>query len=279
VTVIVNNSTTLSQAYAPRIDGSGIAHAFNVGLIGLGAENSIASMDNIVVQKLAPVVTYTNTMDFSSGTGIVGSPESGDWSLGDDRYEGTPSGGDPAIDLVDLDVGAQALIQLSATLSVAGEGGFVFDYYAEDDFKFINVSDGQITLGHRTSHGWFVDATYENAAIEAGTDHDIKLTIKGSTVSVEYAEQPVINWAFNAIATDGEFGLLSVDGTTSFDTFVVQSDDPNLPAGNPVSFEWKESEASASVWTAGPEFPQFGVPESDEDENPTDSMTEWLVEV
>jgi hypothetical protein len=198
-------------------------------MVGLGGNNSKAKIDNMVVQRLAPVFTYTETLDFSSGTtSLLESPTSGQWSVSDDRYDGTASTDTPAINLTSLAVSPAAVIELSATLSVTGEGGFVFDQYDVENFKFVTISSGTITIGHHTDKGWFVDATYSDPSIDAGTDRTLGITLKGTTVSVTLDDQALVGHVFNALVTDGRFGLLSRTGSTSFDTVTVQTDDPSL---------------------------------------------------
>jgi hypothetical protein len=126
-----------------------------------------------------------------------------------------------------LAVSPASLINLSATLSVAGEGGFVYDHYDPENFKFVTITAGTITIGHRTSKGWFVDATH-SSSIDLNTDYILGLALAGTTVSVTLNDQPMLSHVFNAIVTDGNFGLLSRAGTTSFDTITLQSDDPDL---------------------------------------------------
>ena len=229
VTLIVDNDETLSYAFDPRIDEDGFVHFANEGMVGLGANNAKASIDNLVVQRLAPIVTYTETADFDDGTtaDLFLPPATGTWSVVNQRYEGTVDASGSAINVTDVLVSPASVIILTSTLSVAGEGGFVFDQYDSENFKFVTISSDTITIGHHTSKGWFVDAT-DSVAIVSGTDYTLGLTIQGTTVSVTVDDQPAISHVFNALATDGNFGLLSRAGTTSFDTVTVQTDDPDL---------------------------------------------------
>jgi len=185
-------------------------------------------IDNVVVQRVPPVTTLNQTVDFSSGpTSLFQAPLSGTWSTTNGRYAGTAGSGTSALDLFALKVGANSLLDLSATFKVTGEGGFVFDQYAEDDFKFVTISAAtkQIILGHRTAKGWFVDAVYNNSTLAAGTDYNLGLTLRGTTVSVTLNGATVLSRAYNGVVTDGGFGLFSRSGQTSFDTTTVKSDD------------------------------------------------------
>ncbi len=230
VTLIVDNQHTLSYAFAPRVDEDGFIHFANEGMVGLGADNAKARIDNLVVQRIAPAITYTETVDFNDGTTgdlLAAAAATGTWALTNGSYQGTASAQGPAISTADLFVSPASSILLSTTLSVTGEGGFVFDQYDDEHFKYVTISAGKITIGHRTAKGWFVDATYD-APILADTDYSLGLTIRGTTVSVTLNDQPTMSYAFNALVTDGRFGLLSRAGTTSFDIFTVQTDDEGL---------------------------------------------------
>jgi len=228
VIMTVDNTYTLTYTYTPRVDFWGLAHGLSDGMVGLGANNSKAAIDNVIVQRLAPVLTFSQTVDFSSSiTSLFDAPASGTWSLNGGRYAGT-AGSSPAIDLVSFNVVSSSLIDMSATLKVTGEGGFVYDSYAANDFKFVTISAGKITLGHRTPKGWFTDMVINNASIVAGSDYTLGITLKGTTISVSLNGSLVASRTYNALLTDGDFGLLSRTGTTSFDTATVKSDDPGL---------------------------------------------------
>ncbi|HET9220026.1 MAG TPA: hypothetical protein VFR18_23810 [Terriglobia bacterium] len=231
VTVTVNNQRTLTYTFAPRIDADGISHGLNHGMVGLGARNAEAQIDNVAVQIVPPVTFLNKTVDFSAGTtSLFQAPLSGTWNLVSGRYEGTAGATAPAIDLTAVRVLSYALLDISAKLkfSAGGEGGFIYDQYAPDRYKFVTISAGKITLGHRTAKGFFTDLVVNNASIVAGTDYTLGLTLKGTTVSVTLNGQTVAGRSYYALVTDGAFGLYSRTGTTSFDAVTVKSDDPKL---------------------------------------------------
>jgi hypothetical protein len=228
VTLVVNNQVTLNHTFAPRVDSSGLPHAIHEGMVGLGANNAKAKIDNVAVQRVPPIMTLNQTLDFSQSSTLLQPPLSGTWSLANGRYIGTAGPTTPALDLFALSVGANSVIELTSTFMTTGEGGFVFDRYAVDDFKFVTISTvtKQILLGHRTSKGWFIDGTpYNNASLVAGTNHSLGLTLKGTTVSVTLNGATVLSRIYNAVVTDGGFGLFSRSGQTSYDVVTVKSDD------------------------------------------------------
>lgn len=227
VTLVVDNQYTLTHAFELRVDEQGNTYGLSKGMVGLGANNSIATIDNVIVQKLAPEVTVTQSSDFVSPTRMGFDPQTAGWACADGWYTGTANGDVAAVNLLTSPVSPAALIILSATLNTSGEGGFVFDYYSPDDYKFVTLSQdtGEIQIGHRTSKGIVIDALYADPSLAFG-DHDLKMTLQGSTVSVVVDGQLVLSHAFNAIATDGGFGILSNTGSTSFDEVSFQTDDP-----------------------------------------------------
>ena len=232
VTMLVDNQYTLSYAFDPRLDNDGFVHGIHEGMVGLGANNARARIDNVTVQRLVPVVTFSETLDFDSGTtsSLLQTPTSGTWELSNGHYHGMADGSVPAISLSSLLVSPASRINLSAVMSTTGEVGFLFDQYDPVHFKFVTIVAGHITVGHRTAQGWFTDATVDLNFV-AQTENVLGLTIAGATVSITLNDQPVLSHAFNALVTDGQFGLFGRVGTTSFDTLTVESDDPAYAAG------------------------------------------------
>jgi len=231
VTLIVNNQVTLSYAFAARVDVYGLSHGINEGMVGLGARNAKAQIDNVIVQRVPPVLTLNQTIDFNAGpTSLLQTPLTGAWSTANGRYDGTAGTGTPAMDLFALKVGANSLLDLSSTFRTTGEGGFIFDQYTAEDFKFVTLSavTKQIILGHRTTKGWFIDAVYNNSTLAAGVDYNLGLTLRGTTASVTLNGATVLSRTYNAVVTDGGFGLFSRTGQTSFDSVTVKSDDAKL---------------------------------------------------
>jgi len=145
----------------------------------------------------------------------------------DGYFVGEPENGQTlALAIGELTVGPAYLLQLETTFSTEATAGVVFDQYDVDDFKWAAYSKttSQVMIGHYTERdGWVTDnAISYNANGEA----TLKVTLKGSTVSVMINDDPAVSHVFNAIVTDGKFGLMAKDGSASFDTFTVRTDDP-----------------------------------------------------
>jgi hypothetical protein len=250
-TLVVDNQDVFTYAFAPRVDEYGFSYGLNCGLVGIGSENSKARIDNVAVQILPPEITYEDTEDFTDGTADLFQEQSGDWQIVGDRYDATPAaGGDLAISTTELTIGMSSLLEFDATLSTEVIGGVVFDLYGPEDFKFVTLSAAtdQVLIGHFTArHGWEVD-TSADWTIDAGTDYDLGLTVKGTTVSVTVDGQAVVGHGFDGLTVDGAFGMLSRDGASSFDSFTVKTNDP--------AFEPTEGESllAASVPTDSTEL-------------------------
>lgn len=238
VILTVNNQVTMTHTFAARVDVYGISHGLNEGMFGLGAKNAKAQIDNVTVQRVAPAITLTRMDDFASGVGsLLQPPLTGTWTwdaANNGRYDAASLDVNaPAIDLLNVRVAAASLVDLSAKFKTYGQGGLVFDAYSPTDFKFaiLSADARNISLGHYTERsGWVTDARYSNASLMAGQDYTLGLSLKGSTVSVTLDGQLVLSRVYNALVTDGGFGLVghkgASSGLTSFDSVTFKTDDP-----------------------------------------------------
>ncbi|MDQ3439988.1 MAG: hypothetical protein M3478_06510, partial [Planctomycetota bacterium] len=233
VTLVVDNQTTLSFSFAARRDADGFAHTISEGMIGVGGQSAKAQIDNVTLQKVS--VTTEKTNDFTSGAGTTfKAPLSGTWGVVAGRYEGAATGDAPAISLVNATISPTSLVQLTSKFrptSSTAEGGFVFDVYSDLDFKYvgINAQTKQVVLGHRTAKGgWVVDARFNITGFTAATDYTLGLTLKGTTANVTLNGATVISRTYNALVTDGGFGLFTRFGQSSFDALTIGTDDPTF---------------------------------------------------
>ncbi len=237
-TLIVDNKETLTYVFAPRVTPDGISHGISEGMVGLGTVNGKAFIDNVSVQRVPPATTFVKTEDFSAAPTLFDESAAA-WVLDGGRFAGTAAGDVAAIELASVSVGSAYLLDLSGTFNTTGEGGFVFDLYSPTDYKFVTVSAGKITLGHRTDRGFFTDAVYNNAGITGAADETIGLNVKDTTVSVTRkvgtANSNILSFNYNAVATDGGFGAYSRTGTTSFDSITFKTSDPNVTSVQPLT--------------------------------------------
>ncbi|MGD8630535.1 MAG: proprotein convertase P-domain-containing protein, partial [Gammaproteobacteria bacterium] len=219
-----------SHVYAVRTDIYGVNYGLNAGMVGIGAQNSVGTIDNVAVQVLPPELTLDESENFADGvadrfTGLT----TGYWEILDGRYNGAPLADSAfATSIQNVDVGAAYLLRLDASFSTQGVAGLVFDQYSANDFKFaaISAATNEVMVGHYTERsGWQVDAAISRS-IEAGRDYNLEITLKGTTISVVLDGQAMLGHAFNAPLVDGASGVLTgVDGA-SFDSVGVQTSDP-----------------------------------------------------
>ena len=252
-TLMVDNKTALTKTYSARVI-DGYSYGLNWGLTGVGSDSARGTFDNIQVQVIAPEATTIKTDQLTSATGAIfsGQTNQGSWIAAGGRYAGAPvSGSDTAVQMMTLGVSAleaRSLLELSAKLSVSAQGGFVFDRYGTNDYKFVmldQVAD-KVLIGHRTERGGVVIDASVSRAIAIGVDYTLGVVLKGSTVSATLNGQVVLSYAFNAVTVDGSFGLISRGGTTSFDVVTLKTNDARV-AALPAALMAAESPSSSAA--------------------------------
>ncbi len=234
-TLAVDGSDVLTHVFDARIDVDGYSHGLNAGMVGLGAQSSLSRIDNLRVQVLPPEITLQSTEDFSAGPAALFEGETaGNWQIGGGRDEAAPAAGESvAYSTTSLAIAPAYLASVETRLSTEALGGVIFDQYGPTEYKFAGLlaSTGQVVIGHHTARGGLAIDAAVNRSIVAGTDYDLAVTIKGSTVSVLVNNQVVLGHAFNALVVDGDFGLMSYAGKSSFDSVTVSTDDPAYDDG------------------------------------------------
>ncbi len=238
VTVAIDGKKAFTYNFQPRIL-SGETVALNKGMLGIGSNNARGVYDNVSLQILPPQITLDETETFTDGVGqrFTGS-EAGTWSVSGGRASGTAPTGGIAYDDVALGLGrglqSDAYLEISATLraSTGGSGGIIFDQYSATDYKYValDVASGKIVIGHSSPRGGATVDVSVTKPLLANTDYAVGLTIKGLTISVTLNNGFVVTYAFNGVLVDGNFGLFSQRGTTSFDQIRIRTNDTAFPA-------------------------------------------------
>jgi hypothetical protein len=83
-----------------------------------------------------------------------------------------------------------------------------------------------VLIGHfEPNRGWVVDASVAKT-LSASTDYTVGVVLRGSSVSVTVNGAFALSWGFNAPVVDGGMGVLTQNGTTSFDVFRIRTNDP-----------------------------------------------------
>jgi Ca2+-binding RTX toxin-like protein len=229
-TLVVAGGGFLSHAFAPRVDPDGFPYGLNAGMIGIGANNSVARIDNVIVQKLTPETTFEHEDDFTDGLAdLLTGGGTGLWWVAGQRYVGTTlPGQDTARTALDLSVGPNSRLEIEGTFWTQSLGGVFFDSYGDQDYKFAGIvpHSNQVIIGHWTKHGTLEVDTAAQIPVLTGSDFDLRVSLKGTTVSVAVNGYDVLGHVFNAVVVDGAFGLMGGQGMTSFDRVAVRTDDP-----------------------------------------------------
>jgi len=215
VTGWVDGVARVSFQFAPAVV-DGVASGLNTGLVGVGSDNSRGTFDNFAVLALPPQETFEATESFDGADPTLSFTGEG-WSVDGGVYVGTaPAGGSSTSLLANLPPRAtgDTYLEISGTVSpdAGAAGGFTFDHYAADDFKFVTLTDGIVTIGHMIRGRWIADATFPTLLTGA-----LQLTLEGSTVEVSVGGTPIGSFSYNASILDGDLGLLTSGGTTAYD--------------------------------------------------------------
>jgi Ca2+-binding RTX toxin-like protein len=237
-TLVVDNKDILTYAYDPRVDDDGFSYGLNYGLVGLGGISSVARIDNVIVQKLSPEITFEATETFDAGApGFA--PTVGDWQLTSGSYQGASVLPDEAaISLFGLTVEPNSYLELEVAVSPDTLGGVAFDYYSDGTYKFAGVlaDTDQVVIGHVGKSGSIVyDAVADiTFSLPSNDEYQLRVSLQGTTTSVavlggngpNQTWYDVVGHVFNAVAVDGQAGLISASGQSTFDDFAIRTDDP-----------------------------------------------------
>jgi Ca2+-binding RTX toxin-like protein len=224
-TLVVDGQWTLTHAFAPRVIDD-VTVGLNKGLLGIGANNSRARIDNVVVQVLPPEIIFEGTEDFDE-TPLVPwiDAGSGSWQATGGVYVAAPTDDAAAVSTVSLAFGSHYLVELEARVDAAGFAGLVFDAYGPQDFKFVALSPDtdEVVVGHRTSRGWVTDAIFSRS-VSFG-EHELSVSLKGRTANLTLDGQAVGAHVFKGLVSDGEVGLFTRDTGSRFDDLTLRTSD------------------------------------------------------
>jgi Ca2+-binding RTX toxin-like protein len=263
VTLLVNNQDFMTHTFDARVDADGFSYGLNAGLVGLGANNSKARIDNVKVQVLPRDVMPVRQSDFDVDSGgFLDLESSGTWSVSNGYLVGDAStgglatawGGMIATTSSDVRVAPGQVLEIETTMEQGATGGVVFDQYGESDFKFVYIdAQGVVSIGHQSGDSWDIDASAPMPGQVKG-DYDIKVSLVGSTVNVLVDNQTVVSFVYNALTGDGAVGLLAAGSNVRFDNVLISTNDPaylDAVTGDALRVSGEAAEISGEVLQPG----------------------------
>ncbi|HEX3226518.1 MAG TPA: hypothetical protein VHQ89_10505, partial [Gaiellaceae bacterium] len=210
VSVLANGAQLFTQQLAPRIV-SGVANGFNLGLLGVGSNNSRGQWDNIAISVLPAQSTFAGTDSYDTGTADFFTSTAGTWSVSGGRYSGTASSGSPALSIFKPPavVTPEAYVEWETLVPSAGGGSVVFDYYSPTDYKYVTLDTvaKTLTVGHRIRKQTVIDQVF-SVTLDTGSDQKVTLALSGLTVTVSLNGTSVGSVSYNGTVVDGSVGLL-----------------------------------------------------------------------
>jgi hypothetical protein len=249
-TITINNTWTASYTYPWRVI-QGQNNGLNYGIVGVGANASTSSFDNIVVQVPTPPTSFTYTENFTGGSALYFDPaKSGSWvtTTGSDlgtasTAKNAPNGG-AALQMIDIGLSqgmapgtfvldSTAMLDLKATLSMTAgsRAGLVYASYSTGSYKFAALYQDtqQVVLGHYTPKGGFVIDASANYTVVAGTKYTLELISSGgNAVTLTVNGNNALSYTYNSVVTSGQFGLATLKGSATFSQAYVRTDDYRL---------------------------------------------------
>jgi len=230
VTLAIQGVNWFTYTFDPRLDEDGLPIPLNKGYVGVAMDGGSGKVDNFTVQVLPPEITLEIVDDFTGPTAAeIYTPATGTWTLAGGQYSGTAPAGQTAVSLAYLgaSISVSSILEFEAEVAPGGVGGVAFDYYGPNDFKFvvIDAANDQILVGHvDLKTGLSIDETYVKS-LDDLSSHRVKLSISGAAVNISIDNSFLDTHGFNAALVDGDFGLVSLEGTTGFDEIAIRTND------------------------------------------------------
>lgn len=230
-TLYVDGANPLSHNFAEPI---------NDGYLGVATDGGRASFDDWQIQKLPPVITLEKVDSFDDASNPLGL-SSGGFNVSAGLLNG--SNGD--LTTTEFEIQSFAKLVMETVLSGSGEGGLVYDYYSDTQYKFVtlDMDSGELKMGHVTDKGTQIDTSID-VKLTGNGDHTLSLSALGGGVSVQVDGTAVTGHVYNSLVNDGDMGVLVSSGSLGFDSLTLATDDPaylngenqvaDKPAADPV---------------------------------------------
>ena len=207
---------------------------FGDTVISRGSNSHLNDFDYIQFSR-GSGLTFQNTETFTDGAAdLFTAARTGAWTVSSGRYLAAPAAGSTvAMSVMDLGLNSNqssSLLELSTGIAVQSKGGYIFDYYGPNNFKFvsIDVPADKVSIGHYTAaSGWVIDASVTKS-IAANTEYTLGLSLRANQVTVRLNGTDVVGFSYASVAVHGKVGLYVDGGTGSFDNVTVKSNDPTF---------------------------------------------------
>jgi len=195
---------------------------------------------------LPPQLTLEETEDFDDDIAHrFDGDQTGSWKVNSGRYESTAAAGVPSIDTIRFteteNLQPNSYLDLQATLRTTAIGGIVLTRMRRtiSSSSRSDVTGQKVIVGHwEPNRGYVIDASVAKT-LSSDTDYTLSVTMKGASVSVTLNGSFVLSWGFNAAIVNGAFGVLSQNGTTSFDSFRIRTNDPAFAPARAGRTSWQ----------------------------------------
>lgn len=212
------------------------------GAIGIGTRDALSYFDNVMVQEFVPpppppATNLPVNEDFEDGLANYFFPQSGSWTVENERYRVVPTLDQDGVSTLNLLDALPENVEIFATINAddvsadrLSNSFIIFDYQSPTDFKFAGAYAGvnRWLMGRRTSSGWMEDATL-NEIINAGTDYSVGLRLEGDTAIFTVDGEAKIAHTFSESIVDGDLGLGTRNAMSYFDDVFVQEYFPPPP--------------------------------------------------
>ncbi len=192
--------------------------------------------------------------DFNNGNAQALFADTGAWKVTNGAYQATPSLGQSATSVMQLNEALPGYFEVEATVntnrSKAGmkaDAYIIFDYQSPTEFKFAGVDVGlnKLQIGQRTAGGWtyFAQANMQLSPLK---DYNLRLIVNGSSVALFGDETHGVGHTFvGQDLRDGMVGLGTQNSVSRFDNVQVLA----LPPTALGSFNDDFSSGAASGFT------------------------------
>jgi hypothetical protein len=213
-------------------------------MIGVGNQGSKSTVDNFTLQILPPELTLDYTDQFDNAQGRFPLAATAGWTFSNGRLIAN-GGAAPNTFKLGTSLEADSYLEVETKLSTVSTGGIVFDNYAANDYKFItlDVVNDKVLVGHVSPKGGLtIDASFSRV-LDANVDYSLRLIFKGASASIQVNGGLVGTYGYNSVLVDGQIGLMTGSGATSFDRFQVRTND--------LFFDTSSSLMAASSGTTG----------------------------